>query len=502
MIQVMVIEDEPPILRSICNKIKEINSKFTVTHTACNGREAIEKLKMYNDIDLIIVDINLPVLNGITVLNYVKQNKPDILSIVLSGYKDFEYVRDAFENNTVDYLVKPLKTEELKISLQKIEKKFIEKNFYEDGKRLEEALKGSLEIQAHKEERGYHMMLITVGNYQNIFLGSSSEYESIFQDIKLKEILNKYLGSSFFWLVHGEKPMEKIAFIRSESSFCLNTFGTIFQKIQSKKIPITVTVNKTPVSVYKVYEMYYQMKKYLEINMIFCRASFLIYDGCQIENMLTEYNKKVEEAALNCKRKPEIPVIYEELLTILSDCIKKPTKLIIVEYIVKRYFFILCNCLPSDKEYIQLEEQIEFIVKSYYNLKDLEKELFFLIKECFGNVKIDVKDKKQLADEIKNYLETNYRFSITNQRISEKFGFVPSYLSSIFKDYYKLSLSDYIIMLRIKEAQELLKYKRLKIKDISEQVGYSDPLYFSKVFKKVVGMSPKEYINNLRNYLE
>lgn len=488
----MVIEDEPPILRSICNKIEEVNSNFIVVETACNGREAIEKLNCDNDIDLIFVDINLPIMNGLDVLDYVKNKKLDIFSVVLSGYKEFEYVRAAFENNALDYLLKPLKTDDLRRILLNIEDKFVQKNFFDYTKTLEEALNGVVNSIESYQERQYHLIIIKAGNFHNSSLANGME-EITFREIRLKDIFDKYFTDSFTWLANGKSELEKIAFVSSENNSCINILGMVFKSIQSSAIPITFAVNKLPISINQIYETYYKMKKFMRNNMIFCRTSLLIYNGSQIDTMFMRDNKYINKAILKCRENPEVNIIFNEIMSILKDCISKPTKHVETQYIIKRFFSILCNSLPSNKEYIQLEERIEFILINNYKLCDMKNELYFLVEDCFGNVKIDSNDKKKLVYKMKEYLDANYHFNIPNQLIAEKFGFVPSYLSSIFKSYFGLSLSDYVIMLRINEAKELLKNSNLKVKEIAEQVGYSDPLYFSKAFKKIVGMSPKEY---------
>lgn len=497
MIQVMVIEDEPPILRSICNKIEEINSNFKVIDTACNGSEAIQKIVENKKIAVIFVDINLPVMNGISVLDYIKRNQFDIFSVVISGYKDFDYVKAAFENNTMDYLLKPLKEEELRRILCRIEEKFLKKNFNHKKKTLENAIHGEVKQVESKELKQYHIILLKAGNFQN-GLSIHSTDSSVFEEIELEKIINDYFSKGFSWLINGKSESEKIAFISDEYNLGIHDLNVIFNQIQRSKVPITVVANKIPVSIYQVHTVCCEMKKYMKNSMIFCRSSFLWYSGSQIEVMYTKNNKKINQAILKCKENPQVIVIYQELVSLLQDCMRKPTRQVVVQYMIKRYFSILCNVLPSHKEYIQVEETIEFILMNNYELPTIEKELYFLVETCFGNIKINADDKFELANNIKEYLDLNYHFNISNQLIADKFGFVPSYLSSIFKSYFQVSLNDYIIALRINEAKELLKNSALRVKDIAEEVGYSDPLYFSKAFKKIVGKSPKEYSNSHR----
>ena len=145
------------------------------------------------------------------------------------------------------------------------------------------------------------------------------------------------------------------------------------------------------------------------------------------------------------------------------------------------------------REFFEVEEDIQCILENYYTKEEILKEFDFLLKDIFGIEVYDSRDKKIIALKMKNYLDEKFRSNVTNQLLAANFGFVPSYLVSIFKICYGLTPMDYLVNKRIDEAKVLLEDGSLKIKDIARVVGYEDSLYFSKVFKKFTGVSPKEY---------
>lgn len=136
---------------------------------------------------------------------------------------------------------------------------------------------------------------------------------------------------------------------------------------------------------------------------------------------------------------------------------------------------------------------MQFILDDYYTEESIRKEFDFLFRDIFGAVVIESGDKAELAKKMKNYLDENFRSNITNQFLAERFGFVGSYLSSIFKSYYEVTPIDYVVKKRMEEGRQLLEKGEMKIKEIAGWLGYEDSLYFSKVFKRVTGMSPKDY---------
>lgn len=96
-IRVLVVEDEPPIQRSICQKIEESNENYIVVAAIDNGKDAIQYLKEY-PVDVMFVDMNLPIVSGKELLKFCYSEKLPVLPVVLSGYTDFEYVKCAVAN--------------------------------------------------------------------------------------------------------------------------------------------------------------------------------------------------------------------------------------------------------------------------------------------------------------------------------------------------------------------------------------------------------------------
>ena len=131
MIRILVVEDEIPILRSICSLIEQTDSEFQVAARARNGKEALDILDT-QVIDVVFLDIHMPVMDGMEVLQELQKKELDVLIVVLSGYQDFEYVRMAMRHGAVDYLLKPAKREELKRVLYEVESRVIERNLHKN----------------------------------------------------------------------------------------------------------------------------------------------------------------------------------------------------------------------------------------------------------------------------------------------------------------------------------------------------------------------------------
>ena len=107
MITVLVAEDEKPLLRGIKKFIEEIDSRFTVVKCAVNGKEAMDYLSV-NQVDVVFTDINMPLVDGLELMKYLREEHPETVVIVISGYSDFEYAQKAIRYGVKEYLLKPI----------------------------------------------------------------------------------------------------------------------------------------------------------------------------------------------------------------------------------------------------------------------------------------------------------------------------------------------------------------------------------------------------------
>lgn len=119
IIRVLIVEDEPPILRSLKKLIEQIHPSFKVTGIAYNGDEAINKLQS-TDYQVVFTDIRMPVKDGFHVLSYIHEQSLNCLPVILSGYEEFNYARQAIQLNVVDYLLKPVDIDALTSLLHNI----------------------------------------------------------------------------------------------------------------------------------------------------------------------------------------------------------------------------------------------------------------------------------------------------------------------------------------------------------------------------------------------
>lgn len=495
-IRVMVVEDEPPIQRSICQKIEEVNGHFQVVATADNGKDAYEYLQK-NTVDVLFVDMNLPIMDGEELLSAVAGQKMRLIPVVLSGYKDFAYVKSALENNALDYLLKPLKESELQLLLEKIEEKLRRQQFEENAQKLEEALTGSR--MAEDEERAagmgqaYCMLLLTFGNSNGSFGECECNYQEVFRSLCLEEHLCRAVPGENFWVVEGKSENEKLVFIRKELEPEVNSLRAVLKELKCAPLPLTAVYYREAVELSDILSVYRIMQKYTREHKIFMKDALLVYSPGNLSRESVDRRQELDQLLLQCGNAgaDRLSEVFGKLLKLLTV---RPVLHRDAVYDVKYFVFRLCQKYPGHREYYELEQEVQFILDNYYTENTIRREFDFLFRDIFGKTPVESGDKAELAEKMKRYLDENFRSNITNQFLAERFGFVGSYLSSIFKSYYGVTPVDYVMKKRMEEGKELLEKGEMKIKEIAGWLGYEDSLYFSKVFKRVTGMSPREYV--------
>ena len=98
-----------------------------------------------------------------------------------------------------------------------------------------------------------------------------------------------------------------------------------------------------------------------------------------------------------------------------------------------------------------------------------------------------------VVQEAKNYIEDNYNKEIRLKDVAEAVAISPQYFCKIFKEELGVNFVDYLTSVRMEEAKKMIKQKKMSIKEICFTIGYNDPNYFSRLFKKIVGVSPTEF---------
>ncbi|MCR5217145.1 response regulator [Treponema sp.] len=521
MYSVFIVDDEPIVLDGIRSRIDWESNGFTFAGEAGDGEIA---LSMIHEIkpDILITDIKMPFMDGLQLAEEVKKSQPWIKIIILSGHDEFDYAKKAISIGIQDYVLKPFTPEEILNSLNKAASEIDrEKKQYSDISRMKEELKskeklikkeflnnlvhGSADLNNIVQKcddlkinllSRYYKVLISridslTGNQQNqqetcslinSYSSSWDQAECFFHHTNLLVCIFK--GSSQEELEDNVfKAAESISHITGKNSdcVCLTAIGLTVEHLFDLK---------------KSYE---DAKQILSSENVQSKNRIISSDDLQSDNSqileLNENDPFIDR--LKYAGKNEIAAIIDESMTLVrknSGQFKVFASYILVDLIFE--VSKLIERLGGDIK--QLRPEIisrNFIDEAVENEEKLSSHMQALL--YFALEYRDSKVTGKYASVIfkaKKYIEENYADQNTTlTTVAQEVAMSPNHFSTIFSQECKTTFIEYLTDVRIENAKKLMRETDMKGYDIAYECGFSDPHYFSYIFKKNTGLSPREY---------
>jgi two-component system, response regulator YesN len=432
MLKLLIADDEKYDRDSILHILNAEFKEQIEMSEAKNGREAIELSERIRP-DIIIMDIKMPGINGLKAIQEIKKFLPNAYFIILTAYDYFDFAVEAVKNNVKEYILKPFSRKEL---IEKIKEAANFVNIEKEKRRSE----------IENQEKLYNLIPVLENELSYSIINDT--IESI-DYVTYMRYLNLNFGVACSIIVQIK-----------EKSYDKNT-------IKSSKETIKFQVGE--------YVKEYIRRKYKTI------ASYRFTKDLVYFVQLEDYEK--EEGRLNTVNlavdiRRELKRFFNISVKIgIGRCYSG------VELMHKSYEEA-CSSLEYDSESLNVVHFQDI----YHNSRERENS-----SDRAQNI---YREKNALFKAVEQYITDNIKEELDLETTSAKFNLSPYYFSRTFKEVVGFNFSDYVNMMRIKAAKEFLKNDSMSIKEVCYLVGYSDPNYFSKVFKKYEGLSPSEYKAN------
>lgn len=521
ILKMIIVDDEPRHRKGLANLIGTLRPNYEIKQFK-NGNEALEYLKE-NKVDIIITDVKMPIMDGISFVKKHKEKEKNSKIIILSGYANFEYAQNAISLGAFDYILKPVDEEIISEMLIKVEKSIYEEE--EQRKREEQLLyslkskmqvysewefnrwiKGEikkenlLEVKQYLHEDGQGLIIITKINDD-----IHENKEEILNDIKdiITEKLRCYGNVISFYLRDNERML--IAAIKINYN---NFYEVEFQQlneivayIKSEYfIDIAIGVSSKCNSIYEeARQCFDEAMDALKLIFYFKNSKIMSFsDKKQIrkKSVIISYKDEERFNELICKQdKIEATNSVNNILSKFMECgYSEPNEL--KNYIIR----LIINSIKEVENFMTSETYTEIIaniidvINSSKNIDELKQNCNLIIIKIISVFQRWKKDKNTIIfDKYLMYIEENYMYDISLENISKKFHFNPCYFSTLFKDVVGTTFVKYLLKLRIQKACELLLKSDKRVYEISALVGYKEVKYFNRVFKNEINVSPDEY---------
>jgi len=517
--KLVIVEDEPPILRNIKQKIEASNTNFIVSGLAYDGIEALSVIEETKPA-VVLTDINLPLMNGLSLILNIKEKFPDTIFVIISGYKDFEYARQAMKLGVEDYLSKPVDDSNLKDVLTNIEKKLDKKKTEWEWETLNSALKNenyciSKNKNSHisrpepfDDEKNYYVMSLCFGPYStcpvNLIFSDSVQISN--QGIE-QIILSNLKENEKCWVFNGHNINEKAAIIMVCNSSREDIIQISRQLIlQNEGFRAALTISISDHTKFSTIGVSNSMTKILLQNSLVIGKSQVLTQN-QTKNapsndfvISSNFEKKLSTLLLQCNTS----LLKAELIKLFQTWEKQDCPQVTMDKLLKHLFTLLQRQTLNRSTFnsFNTDIQINELLSTSFSFTDVFQGYWFMIENLYQDQQQKQKGEdgsKNLINDSESYIRQNITEPLNLEFLAAMVNLSPPYYCMLFKQYKGASPIEYLINLRIEKAKELMRNKpQISIKDVAETVGYMDQHYFSRVFKSITRLSPTEFREHIQ----
>jgi YesN/AraC family two-component response regulator len=501
MYKIIVVDDEPTAIDFVRTLVERKAPDFQIVATAGNGRECLDLLDEYQP-DIVISDIRMPLMDGIELIKHINSDYPHILTLLISGYEEFEYARQALKYNAVDYIKKPVVPRVFAEVMGRM-KTHLDRVFGEERNRAIRNLTKGIQVSEHKlskyfPEDEYYAILIRKNGLPRRFLGT--------QEI---EIFSEVYESI---IVYGRDEMEAL-YIITRDMMIVGDKKTLPGYIQmlidrdsNHAAYTTAIATREPLSREDFSDKLRQLYRALDTKTKIGRSQVIYVEDCLACINKTD-NSQTEETR---EKNTQLIKKLEHYLTLqqkdrVRQEVKKAFKLwqengrtqLQVEELINQILFLLRNFGLAPSYGSGIEYDIE---DAFYNAPDMDTlaenidQLLFGDNEDSGSTNSRI-DTPEFFEMVKAYIKNSMASQLSLQSTARQFTISQTYLSKMFRKYEDKSFNNYLTAMRMEEAKRLMKNEPdLYIKDIASMVGYNDQFYFSRIFRSYTGVCPSDFL--------
>lgn len=536
MIKVLIVDDDSFARTGIKTLIDWNKYGFEVCGEAANGESGIEIIKEQNPY-VVITDMSMPVMNGVEFIDYINKNRPDIKVIALSGYDQYDYVRQSMKKGAVDYILKHTLNAEVLLNVLKTACDLIQNERIENDNRdkMAKTLKESISVMQQKFIRE-----LVSGGFDDI-----SEVKQKITELGLSLDMNNLVIvaveiDNFHYLKEklSTKGVKKIisSFVDISTDILKDMGNALITNMEEEKFAILFSPgnlrssleihNNIITSINRIKE---SIKRYLNITACFSISStidnimyinkyymeaeknlknkfFKGKDSVFQENIVTNKKKEILNLDMN-DEKTIIAALKFANREKLYECIKNVFNSIMLHDVSQISIQIICVELINIVNRIASESAINIKdiysdgeipyeeMKKYETINEVRDWIISIYDRLLKIIEISAisSDYAEPTKKAICFIHKNYSTNISLNEAAEDVGVNSSYLSRVFKKDCGIGFNEYLNHIRVEHAKWFIESRDFKLKDITKKVGFNNYTYFFTVFKDFIGMTPQEY---------
>ncbi|CAN7387457.1 response regulator [Paenibacillus sp. LjRoot153] len=530
--QLLLVDDEVHAIEGVKSDLDMNKLGITALFTAFNIRQAKDIFEK-ETIDILLCDIEMPQGNGLELLTWVKENHPNTATIFLTSHADFKYAKEALQLGSLDYLLKPVLATDLENAIRKAQL-HIDRN--------SEINRNS---KSHQLWLKHHSFIIERFWLDLINHSTPSLPAAIIEQVERHHI--PITDESIFLPIlisvqrwnkglnrRDEKILEYALKNTAEEILISNrSNGICFQLERGMLMIILVTNRGTEWD-------YGHLTEACRQYIASCNGYFYCDMSCYFGRSVESREMADMVAELRIRDRNNVAFVNQVFHHQDSGGVNQPIKLPAMsvvasllksgtrEAVVHEVEAILDNLVRNqgmDAEILhQFNQNFMQVVFSFLNLKGIEANQLFgdeqsrrisetavrsitdmlawvhhIVSKAMNQAEV-VKETDKIVQTVLAYIALNMDQDLSRETLADQVFLNPDYLSRIFKKETGYSISDYILLEKIKLAKDLLSQTNVPISSIASSLGYTNFSYFTKLFKKYAGLGPTEYRSQFGNF--
>lgn len=534
-IKVFLVEDEMVIRRGIKNSIDWEKEGYIFCGEASDGELAYPMI-IKEKPDILITDIRMPFMDGLELCKLVKKELPNIKILILSGYDEFDYAKEAIRLGVTEYLLKPISSGKLlealngvseSIRREKEDKDLVRKYMeemrenteHEKQKFFEQMIAGNLSMADALETGKKYEMNLSAGMYNLLLfrftLGKENRKsgellgEAEYAIEKLTERLEYVFefqrgveGWAFLLMADNEEQMsERVKELSKDLEEIMKNYSTIayfggIGQPVARLRELEESFREAERALAARFTM--ELNRIISVEDIRMAQNVDTLDDIEITSFgEIEKTRTMLEKFLNNGAEDEIDEFVDVYINELPE--ENLKSVLMRQYIIMDAYIVMmsfCEKIEGIEGEMQAQsEELKNSMKTIQTLEEIKNYIRMLLKKIIG-VRDTISGRRysDIIEIAKDQIRKTYMSDeISLNTIAAEVGMSPSYFSSIFSKEMGKTFVEYLTEIRMDRAKELLMCSSMKTSEIGYEVGYKDPLYFSYIFKKTQNCTPKEF---------
>lgn len=526
MYKVLVVDDEKWVRKGIIQKLKSDRFGFSWIGEAEDGVDALPVLAKEHP-DIVITDIRMDSMDGIEFIRQALEIYSDIEFIIISGYAEFEYAEQAINMGVSGYLLKPIQDESFYNTLEKAILAINRKHDIERMKdkevilekdnnalKLQQVVYQLLNIPENLKERNLETADLTLFGTSPFYilailnLDSSSYYFSSFkyQDSELtrfavKNIVCELGEKKNIFIFDNQKDINQILLLfysqhESDLRILSNRFIMEVYTNIVKHLKIDITIGVSSVCNNISSNLYKQARDAFDLRLVYGSNNIFRYENVKISEKFSipEHKLKLLQNCMEHLDFSNIEIVLKDIFSPKYMSVESGSYIRFMYSEILNMLMKMCSKLD-----INLGNNIDFSMLSgdavnyFDNTGKIVDYIFKTIIKVLQPTALLSVDRKGLINRIKEHIEKHYSDELSVSELSRIYAINADYLSTLYKQEVGKPIIKHLTEIRIENACKLIRETGLSMIDVSKNVGYSDPQYFYKVFKKITGKTPAEY---------